>query len=141
MIKVFSNRIFICYELKTVTLQMLNCCIERKIKREQLFKGYTGQSADDMTDSGSPDDVMSSHLSTSDSEICGANESEESRHESKQHSKRDDEKEKEDIPAKRPHLDSSSDDEFFECGDEGEDSEDGCTEMEVETVMAKVGNV
>ncbi|XP_048775837.1 rab3 GTPase-activating protein catalytic subunit-like isoform X2 [Ostrea edulis] len=118
-------------------LQMLNCCIERKIKREQLFKGYTGQSADDMTDSGSPDDVMSSHLSTSDSEICGANESEESRYESKQHSKRDDEKEKEDIPAKRPHLDSSSDDEFFECGDEGEDSEDGCTEMEVETVMAK----
>lgn len=65
-------------------------------------------------------------------------------------------KEKEGIPAKRPHLDSSSDDdEFFECEDEDEEKdeeeeneEDGeeeeeedneeDEEMEVETIKAKV---
>lgn len=160
-------------------VQMLNCCIERKIKREQLYKGYTGQSLEEQKDSDS-EEAISSQLTTSDSEPCAPSEAEqskergtsgstatvgkESRERSKQsrkeQQKQASKKEKEDIPAKRPHLDSSSDDdEFFECEDEDEekdeekeneedgeeeeeeDNEEESSEMEVETIKAKVNFV
>ncbi|XP_052673604.1 rab3 GTPase-activating protein catalytic subunit-like isoform X1 [Crassostrea angulata] len=155
-------------------LQMLNCCIERKIKREQLYKGYTGQSLEEQKDSDS-EEAVSSQLTTSDSEPCAAPEEEQSKESGasgttatvskesterlqqsrKEQQKQTSRKEKEGIPAKRPHLDSSSDDdEFFECEDEDEEKdeeeeneEDGeeeeeedneeDEEMEVETIKAK----
>lgn len=156
---------------------MLNCCIERKIKREQLYKGYTGQSLEEQKDSDS-EEAVSSQLTTSDSEPCAPSEAEQSRESGtsgstatvskesrersqqsrKEQQKQASKKEKEDIPlAKRPHLDSSSDDdEFFECEDEDEEKdeekeneedgeeeeeEDNEEEMEVETIKAKVNFV
>ncbi|XP_062600840.1 rab3 GTPase-activating protein catalytic subunit-like [Saccostrea cucullata] len=125
-------------------LQMLNCCIERKIKREQLYKGYTGQTLDEQKDSASPDGEMeSSHLSTSDSETGATSELDQSKQSGRRPSgekqKQDNSKDKEDVPAKKPHLDSSSEEEFFECENEEEEEEEeegDSSEMEVETLKA-----
>lgn len=144
-----------------------------------MYKGYTGQSLEEQKDSDS-EEAVSSQLTTSDSEPCAASEGEQSKESGasgttatvskesterlqqsrKEQQKQTSRKEKEGIPAKRPHLDSSSDDddEFFECEDEDkekdeeeENEEDGeeeeeeeeedneeDEEMEVETIKAKV---
>lgn len=48
---------------------MLNCCIERKIKREQLYKGYIGQFFEEQKDLDS-EEVVFSQLIILDFEFC-----------------------------------------------------------------------
>nr|XP_022322201.1 rab3 GTPase-activating protein catalytic subunit-like isoform X2 [Crassostrea virginica] len=130
-------------------LQMLNCCIERKIKREQLHKGYTGQTLEEQKN----EEGESGLVNTPDSETASAaeenkdSETETSnskpKQQSHQYNTREQKKQrgkaesKEDVPAKRPHLDSSSDDEFFECEEEEDDNDKESVDKDVETIKAE----
>ena len=112
---------------------MLNCCIERKVKREQLFKGYTGKTDNDespqsdIIDSGcqSSDKKTSSKEKNTDCDVEERKSALEqkgkcnnSSHNESGESRTDSENKSEEIPAKIAHLDTSSDDEeFFECED------------------------
>ncbi|KAL5005916.1 hypothetical protein ScPMuIL_017074 [Solemya velum] len=103
-------------------LQMLNCCIERKIKREQLHKGYTGRRhSTDVTDLiptddnyiGCPEDVSmetDDAMNISVSETADNNESCENEHRASEQANM----------RLASNVDSSSEDEFFECAEENQ---------------------
>ncbi|KAJ8320495.1 hypothetical protein KUTeg_002082 [Tegillarca granosa] len=95
-------------------LQMLNCCIERKIRREQLYKGYTG-------DLDSPQDSPRGKLQKESSSL-GTSMSSDSLNQSETSSRKNSKTEfsqensgEKTTSVKAMSIDSSSEDEFFEC--------------------------
>jgi len=93
---------------------MLNCCIERKMKREQFYKGYTGDLDSPKEESEGHDSGKTNQSGTKKQSLTKTP-SDKRTGSLGQRTKSDSsigEK-----PSKVPHLEmnSSSDDEFFEC--------------------------
>ncbi|KAK3589406.1 hypothetical protein CHS0354_020737 [Potamilus streckersoni] len=102
-------------------LQMLNCCIERKIKREQLHKGYTGE----------PDSPLSS-LRDKITGSTAAHNSSISQLGDKGEVKTVDSSGPKTNPKKAQSFDSSSEDEFFECEEENDTVKEKDSQSEIE---------
>ncbi|KAL3864829.1 hypothetical protein ACJMK2_006481 [Sinanodonta woodiana] len=102
-------------------LQMLNCCIERKIKREQLHKGYTGEPDSPINSSRDKSTASSSTYNSALSQPGGKGEV-----------KTDDSSGSRKNPKKVQSFDSSSEDEFFECEEENDTVKEKDNQSEIE---------
>ena len=136
---------------KICFLQMLNCCIEHKKKREQLHKGYTGEidcapaspfrgpSTSQVSRSLSHEDVIDESDSVSQTGACamGSDSSIDRRNSGNKKASETRRKSGQKRPSMRVGSSSdSSDEEFFECNNEN-NTENLADEKDIDTATTE----